>query len=124
MIIMEWIQNYGIGLAILGILGLALKKIPSMIESKVISALDKMFEKGGPAEDKLLVALIDYAEFRYGPGSGAVKAKYCVDKIMAMLPLTYRVFATQNVQDRAQQLLQACFDKTMDSVAKAAMERR
>lgn len=111
--------NIGVGLALTMALGVALKKIPALLEEKARAALDKLFTAGDAADDAFLIAAISWAEAKYGPGSGAVKADAVVRKIEALLPLQYRVFVTKKVRAKTIELFQASFDR-LEAVALAA----
>lgn len=121
---MEWIQTHlltaGASIAILAVLGMLIKRIPALLEGKAIAALEYMFEKGDAADDAWLLATIRWAEAKYGPGSGEVKAKAVVDKIVALLPLKYRVFLSGKAYARAVELFQSCFDRLEGAVKKEA----
>lgn len=112
---MEWLQSHVISIGLTSgiflVLGIALKKIPTLLETKVQAAIDKLFDKGDAADDQFLIAAITWAEAKYGPGSGEVKAKFCVDKILSLLPIAYRPFVTEKSRLRAIQLFQESFDR-------------
>lgn len=105
-------QDYAAAAAVCTALGWSIKKIPDLLAAKAIEYISLLFEKGGPAEDKLLVAHLVYAEEKFGPGTGAQKAAYLVEKIISLIPLPYRVIASSpKVRTKAQELLQTSFDR-------------
>jgi len=110
------IMQIGIPLAIVAGLGALLKILPSLLEKKAIAALDYLFEHGDAADDRWLCATIAWAEEKYGAGTGAIKAKAVVDKIVRFLPVQYRVFMSNMARSRAIELFQACFDR-LEAVA-------
>ena len=112
-------MSVGVSLVLLAVLGIAIKKIPSMLEEKATAALNKLFTAGDAADDVFIVAAINWAEAKYGAGTGAVKADYCVSKIIGLLPLQYRVFATAKVKAKAVELFQSSFDR-LEKVALAS----
>ena len=111
-------------MALLLALGLAVKKIPAMLEEKAKAALDKLFAEGDAADDQWLCATIQWAESKYGAASGATKADAVVNKLIGLLPLQYRVFATIGVRAKAKELFQASFDRLEAAVLKEAEEHR
>jgi hypothetical protein len=113
--------NIGVTAGIALALGVALKKLPDMLEAKVQAAIDKLFAMGDAADDEFLVAAIHWAESKYGAGSGAVKAQACVDKILGLLPVHYRLFVSKGSRDKAIALFQQSFDR-LEAVAKKAQE--
>ena len=119
-IITDNIQAIGIGLALTVVLGIAIKKLPSLLEAKMEAALDRLFKEGDAADDAFIVAAINWAEVKYGPGSGGQKADAVVAKITALLPLPYKLYLTPKVRVKAVQLFQECFDR----LEKVALEAR
>ena len=121
---MNWIQSHlvtaGASLAILSLLGMLVKKLPSLLEAKAISALEYMFERGDAADDAWLIATIRWAEAKYGAGTGEAKARAVVGKIVALLPLKYRVFLSGKAYARAVELFQSCFDRLEGAAIKEA----
>ena len=99
---------YGAGLVL--ILGLAIKKIPNMLERKVKAALDALFATGSPADKAWLVATCTWAEAKYGAGSGPAKAQAVVNKIISLLPAQYRLFVSDGAKAKAVELFQKSFD--------------
>lgn len=121
---LDGLQNWAIGLAVLGGVGILAKNLPGLLESKASAALDDLFAKGDANDDALLVAMLTWAEQKYGPGTGAIKAKACVDKMVSMIPLRYRIFVTEKVKAKALLLVQASFDRLEAVVIKAAQEHK
>ncbi len=107
-------------LVVMGGLGALLKSLPALLEKKAISALELLFKKGDAADDAFLIALIKWADAKYGPASGAKKASAVVDKIVVMLPIQYRAFMSPAVRIRAVQLFQECFDRIEAAALKEA----
>ena len=122
---MDWITNNIINIGITSglflLLGIAIKKLPGLIESKVQKAIEDMFQAGDAADDAFIVAAIKWAEYKYGPGTGETKAKACVGKIIDLLPVQYRVFVSEKSRNRAIELFQQSFDR-LEAVAKKAIE--
>ncbi len=99
-------------IVVVGALVYAIKKVPDLLADKAVTFLEILFVRGGPAEDKLLVAHLVYAEEKFGPGSGAQKAKWLVDKGVMLIPLPYRLVASNpRVRAKAEELFQAMFDR-------------
>ena len=111
-----------IPLGLLAALGAALKALPGLLEAKASAALDKLFAQGDKADDAWIVATIQWAEAKYGAGSGKQKAAACVDKLMGLVPLQYRLFITPAVKDKAVALFQASFDRLEAVALKEAQE--
>jgi hypothetical protein len=105
----------GVGLA----LGLALKSLPKLLETKVASALEALFQSGDAADDKWMIATIVWAEAKLGPGTGAAKATLVVDKILGLLPLQYRLFVSDKSREQAVALFQQSFDRVMAAAHEA-----
>ena len=112
----------GVPLALVAGLGAALKALPTLLDGKVIAALDYLFTKGDAADDRLIAALISWADSKYGNASGAVKAAFVVDHITAMLPLQYRAFMSDKARAKAVELFQACFDRVEAAAIKEAKD--
>ena len=106
----------GVGLA----LGLALKSLPKLLETKVASALEALFQSGDPADKAWMVATCVWAEAKYGPASGAAKAQAVVDKILGLLPIQYRLFVSADARCKAIELFQKSFDGIEAEVKAAA----
>lgn len=92
-------------------LAAAMKCIPAFLEKKAMDAIDYVFTNGDAADKEWFVATLKYAEAKYGPGTGAQKAKFVVDKIIGLLPMRWRLVATDAVKAKAYSLFQASFDK-------------
>lgn len=124
----EFIQSHilAIGVPFILIVGIgaAMKVLPVMLETKAIAALDYLFLHGDAADDAWLVATIRWAEAKYGPNSGAVKATAVVDKIVGLLPVQYRLFLTDKARTRAVELFQTCFDRLESVAIKEAAEHQ
>jgi len=112
---MEWIQQnlmlVAVPLGIVAALAAAIKFLPGYLENKAMAALEYLFEKGDAADDAWLCATIKWAEAKYGPRTGAMKAAAVTDKIIGLLPVQYRIFITGKVSARAVELFQQCFDR-------------
>ena len=113
---MEWLQAHALNwlgpIAIVAALGWAIKKIPDLLAAKANLFLEAMFAKGGPSEDKLLVAHLVYAEEKFGPGTGEQKAEFIVNWGVALIPMPYRVVANSpKVRAKAKELLQLAFTR-------------
>lgn len=125
---MEWVQAHLVEWAapavMLAVLAYAVKTLPGLLERKALAALEYLFEKGDAADDAWLCATIAWAEAKYGPGTGAIKATAAVDKIMGLLPLQYRIFFTQKMINRAVELFQESFDRLAAAAAKKAAEHK
>jgi hypothetical protein len=119
---LENFQNWAIGVGLLAGLTWALKALPGLLEAKATAALDKMFALGDDNDDRLIIAMINWAERKYGPGTGSVKAAAVVDWMLSRLPLHYRVFATDKVRAKAVELLQKSFDCMEDTLNREAKE--
>lgn len=105
-------QEYAAIAVACSVLGWSIINIPNMLADKATEYLLLLFEKGGPAEDKLLVAHLVYAEEKFGPGTGAQKAKFLVEKLVALIPMPYRIVANSaKVRGKAEELLQKSFDR-------------
>ena len=117
---MEWIQNHliniGMTSGIFLVLGILLKKLPDILETKIKTALDALFTQGDAADDAFIVASIKWAEAKLGPGTGAAKANLVVDKIIAMLPIQYRLFVSEKSRKRAIELFQLSFDRIIETM--------
>lgn len=111
------------GFVFIAVLGIAIKKIPAMIEEKARAAVDKLFAAGDAADDVFLIAAIKWAEAKYGPGSGKAKADAVVNKIIALLPVQYRLFVTAGVKAKITELFQASFDR-LENVASEAQNNK
>jgi hypothetical protein len=109
-------------LALLAGIGAAMKVLPTLLEAKAIATLDYLFAHGDAADDAFVVATIRWAEAKYGPASGAVKAAAVVDKIVGLLPVQYRLFLTDKARAKAVELFQACFDRLEATALKEAAE--
>lgn len=104
-------EQIAVAAAICGALGWSIKKIPDILAAKAIELIEKAFAMGSPSDDKLFVAMLVWAEERFGPGSGAVKAAFLVDKVVALLPVQYRIFVTAKVRAKILELFQKSFDR-------------
>lgn len=117
---MEYIQSHLLSivvpLGLVAVLGMVIKALPDMLEAKALAALEYLFAKGDAADDAFIVAAIVWAEAKYGPATGAVKAKAVVDKITALLPVQYRLFMSDKVKAKAVEMFQKCFDR-LEAVA-------
>lgn len=117
---MEYIQSHLLSivvpLALVAGLGAALKALPKLLEAKALAALEYLFAKGDAADDAFIVAAMIWAEAKYGPATGAIKAQAVVAKITALLPVQYRLFLTDKAKAKAVELFQACFDR-LEAVA-------
>ena len=122
--IQSHILAIAVPLALLAGIGAAMKVLPCLLEAKAIAALDYLFAHGDAADDAWLCATIKWAEAKYGPASGAVKAAAVVDKIMALLPVQYRVFTSDKVKAKAVELFQACFDRLEATALKEAADHQ
>ena len=123
---MNFIQSHLITillpLALLAGLGALLKILPGLFEAKAMAALDYLFAHGDAADDAWLCATIKWADAKYGAASGAIKAAAVVNKIVALLPIQYRVFLSDRARARAVELFQACFDRLEATALKEAAE--
>ena len=123
---MEWIQYHVLQIvvpvALLAGIGAALKVLPGLLEAKAMAALDYLFAQGDAADDAWLCASIKWAEAKYGVSSGAIKADAVVNKIVALLPIQYRVFLSDKAKARAVEMFQACFDRLEATALKEATE--
>ena len=123
---MEWIQNHLISIAaplvVMAAMGAAIKFLPAYLEKKALAALEYLFEKGDAADDAWLCATIQWAEAKYGPKTGAIKAAAAVDKIIGLLPVQNRIIITKKVIERAVELFQQCFDR-LESTALAQADK-
>ena len=117
---MEYIQTHLLSiivpLGLVALLGMVIKALPDMLEAKALAALEYLFEKGDAADDRLIVAFIQWSEEKYGAGTGKIKAEAVVAKITALLPIQYRLFLTDKAKAKAVELFQACFDR-LEAVA-------
>lgn len=122
----DWIQNNmvmaGVALGLSALLAYGMKNLPKLIEEKVSKAIDDLFAMGDAADQKWLLATIEWAEAKYGPGTGATKASAVVDKILALLPLKYKAFVSKANRDKAVALFQASFDRLEATLAKERQE--
>ena len=103
-------------------IGALVKWLPGLLEAKAIAALDYLFAHGDAADDAWLVATIKWAEAKYGPASGAVKAAAVVDKIIGLLPVQYRMFMSDKAKAKAVELFQSCFDRLEATALKEAAD--
>ena len=93
------------------VLGWTAKKMPAYVEAKAIAALDALFAAGDDADVAFFIAAIRWAEAKYGPKSGKEKADAVVTKIIALLPMQYRIFVTRGLKDKAIEMFQETFDR-------------
>ncbi len=123
-----WIQAHLLSvvvpLALTAGLGMLIKKLPDYLAGKAEEALDKLFAKGDAADDELLCGLIKWAEKKYGTNSGAVKAEAVTNKILAMLPPQYAIFATVKVKAKIIEFFQTSFDRLESVALKEAQEHK
>jgi hypothetical protein len=110
------IMQIGIPIAIVAGIGALIKVVPAYLESKAVAGLEYLFNKGDSVDDDWLIATIKWAEAKYGPGTGAVKAKAVVDKMVSLLPIAYRAFMSDKAKAKAVILFQSCFDR-LEAVA-------
>ena len=117
---MEYIQTHLImlvmPLGIMAVLGILAKNLPELLANKAAALIDKAFNAGDPADDELFCAAIVWVEKKYGSGSGAEKADKLTALLISMLPLQYRIFATQKVKDKVKEVFQKSFDR-LEAVA-------
>lgn len=109
-------------LAIMGGLGILIKKVPDYLAGKAAEYLDKLFVAGDPADDELLCGLIRYAEKKYGAGMGAAKATAVVNKLISMLPPQYAIFATAKIRAKTVEFFQTAFDRLKAVALKEVQE--
>jgi len=86
----DWILALGVGFALSAMFGWLINKLPKILGKWLDKKIDFIFEKGGPAEDKLFYALVVYAEHKlnseFADGKkGEEKFKLVADKIMTLL---------------------------------------
>ena len=122
---MDWIQSHLLitfgPLGLIAALAAAVKYVPLMLEERATKALEHLFVAGDAADDAFLVAAIQYAEAKYGAGTGKQKAEAVVAKIMSLMPLQYRYLATDKVKAKAVELFQQSFDR-LEAVALKAIK--
>jgi hypothetical protein len=103
-------------------LGVAIKALPKLLEAKVQAALEFLFNSGDAADKAWFIATCVWAEQKYGPGSGAVKAQVVVNKILGLLPLRYRYFISDASKAKAIELFQKSFD-AIEAEVKAVAQK-
>lgn len=112
---MEWLKNNVMMMVVsfgsIAVMGMIIRALPDILEKRISDALDKLFLMGDPADDAWLVATIEWAEAKYGQGSGEIKANAVVTKIIGLLPIHYRLFVSDKMKAKAIEMFQKCFDR-------------
>ena len=85
-----WLIAAGAGIVIGILFRFCQKKLPKIIGKWLDDRIDIFFALGGPAEDKLIYAIVEYAEYYFkkefpSGGAGREKYKFVADKIISML---------------------------------------
>jgi len=85
----DWLFAIGAGFAVSAAFAWLINKLPVILGKWLDAKIDYLFEKGGPAEDRLIYALVVYAEDKlkqeFTTGGGSEKFKLVANKIMTLL---------------------------------------
>ena len=115
-------QDWIILCAILAVIAAVLKWLPAWIDAKLADSIDAIFGALGPDEDWLFVQFLIYLEKKYGKYANVEKAREAVDKLLAFLPIQYRVFAGDKVRAKLYELVTAIFESFKARIEKEAQE--
>lgn len=97
------------------VLAYLLSKIPSLLAQWFGKELDAVLEAGDPADDKLVMAFVTWAEAKLpAPGSGPEKYKLVADKLVQLFPALGL--------DEAK--LEALIEKTVERMEEEADKRK
>ena len=119
----QMIINWILGIGLTSALAYITKSLPLILEKDILEKLNWLFTNGDAADKIWLKATIDWAEAKYGPGTGAQKAMAVVNKIISLLPVQYRFFVNDKVKGEAVKLFQNTFDGIEKTVVDAPIPK-